>query len=234
MVMKQKSNLTTHNYPNPIDKSKDALVRNRLYKYFLAEFSSILRKDKNEKMRNELKKIILNTKFNITESLTQLRIKLVNFFKNYPFDLNIIKELITRAFILSPNNPSDLILKSINFTFFDFDKQLLLKLKKMEIPILINELKKIMTPYISISDIKIESTNLYISCNEKSSINTKHCINKKLIIPEDIIEDYYHILAMDIKNPTKSYLLTAISAGAFDSMDFIKHKNEILDIFIEN
>ena len=104
----------------------------------------------------------------------------------------------------------------------------------MEDIFLIDELKKLMKPHIYPTDLKIESNNMYISCSEESSITKKHCHTKKLVVPEDILEDYFQILARDVKNPTKSHLLTAISAGVFDSMEFIKHDNEILDIFIEN
>ena len=102
---------------------------------------------------------------------------------------------------------------------------------------LVEELKKLMGPHIYINsaiNTDIKSMNLYIACEEESSIIKKHCHQKKLIVPNDIIEDYYQLLAMDVKNPTKSYLLTSISAGSFDSMEFIIHENEILDIFIEN
>jgi hypothetical protein len=54
------------------------------------------------------------------------------------------------------------------------------------------------------------------------------------MIPKDLIDDFYHMLSSDIKNPIKTNILASIFSGVFDSMDFITRENEILDIFIEN
>ena len=101
---------------------------------------------------------------------------------------------------------------------------------------LLLELKKLMKDRIHLykNNTNIKSNNIYISCSEKSSIDNNHCLNNKLLVPESVADEFYDILAMDIKNPTKFNLLSSISAGIFDSMDFIRRENEILDIFIEN
>jgi hypothetical protein len=224
------------NKPNTIlNKYKSALVRNRLYKYFIAEFSSILMNDKNIEIRKKLISILSETKFDSSNSLTALRIKLIKFLKDYPNDLILIKDIISKSFLLSSHNPLIHIIKYIELTYFEFDKQKLLYLKGLEHNTLIKELKTLLSNNILISDEKNNETgNLYTSCGDKSSIFKTQCKNNKLIVPPDAIEDFYSILAMDIKNPTKTKMLTSLSAGIFDSMEFIRRENEILDIFIES
>jgi hypothetical protein len=126
-------------------------------------------------------------------------------------------------------------IKYIELTYFEFDKQQLYNLKSLEHNALIKQLKILLSNNILISNEKNNETgNLYTSCSDPSSIFKTQCKNNKLIVPPDVIEDFYLILAMDIKNPTKTKMLTSLSAGIFDSMEFIHRENEILDIFIES
>jgi hypothetical protein len=220
-------------------KYTNAIMQNRYYKYFIAEFSSILRNDKNESMRKKIKQLLSDTKFDETNSLTKLRINLIKLLDDYPSDLLILKDIISKSFVLIVGNQLDNIINYINSTLFDFDKQLLYNLKKLEYNELIKKIKNIMEDHIkeiesTNSPENVTSNNIYISCGEKSIVNKSQCHGSKLLLPKDIIEDFYHILAMDIKNPTKTKLFTSLSAGIFDSMDFIRRDNEILEIYIEN
>jgi len=218
-----------------LNKYKSALMRNRLYKYFIAEFSSILMNDKNIEMRKKLIAILSETKFDSSNSLTTLRINLIKFLKNYPNDLIILKDIISKSFLMSSHNPLANIIKYVNSTYFEFDKQQLYNLKSLEHNALIKQLKILLSNNILISNEKNNETgNLYTSCSDPSSIFKTQCKNNKLIVSPDAIEDFYSILAMDIKNPTKTKMLTSLSAGIFDSMEFIHRENEILDIFIES
>ena len=87
---------------------------------------------------------------------------------------------------------------------------------------------------INITYDNINSNNIFTSCKSKSTLQKKQCKNNRLIIPKDMIDEFYHMLSADIKNPIKTNILASISSGVFDSMDFIIRENEILDIFIEN
>jgi hypothetical protein len=102
---------------------------------------------------------------------------------------------------------------------------------------LIEKLKLLLKDKIMIvnsDEYKNDAYNIYVSCSEKSNIKKNQCMDNKLMVPKIVIDDFYHMLAMDIKNPIKTKLLTYISSGIFDSMDFIHRDNEILDIYIEN
>ena len=238
-IVKYIRNNNSNNNDNFINKKYiNAIMQNRYYKYFIAEFSSILRNDKNESMRKKIKSLLSGTKFDETNSLTSLRIGLITLLENYSSDLIILKEIISKSFMMTFNNQLDNILNYIDSTLFDFDKQLLYSLKKLEYNELIKKIKNIMEGHIKIQEQNEPNidkiSNIYISCGEKSIINKVQCDGSKLLLPRGIIEDFYHILAMDIKNPTKTKLFTSLSAGIFDSMDFIKRDNEILEIYIEN
>jgi hypothetical protein len=250
-------------------KYNKSLLKNRLYKFFLAEFSFIVRMDRNKTIRNKLASIISKTKFDESNSLATLRIALIDELCDYNNDLLSIKDIISKTIKINIVNPIKLIINKIDSTFFDFDKQLLFKLKKMDTLDLIDELKILLQDSIIIGNsataipIGVEcsatnsnddityddianddstydditnsnSNNIFTSCKSKSTLQKKQCKNNRLIIPKDIIDEFYHMLSADIKNPIKTNILASISSGVFDSMDFIIRENEILDIFIEN
>ena len=76
--------------------------------------------------------------------------------------------------------------------------------------------------------------NMYVSCAEASAVHGDDaaglCAGRRLVIPEDRLEDFYDILAADVRNPGKTGLLAAISAGVFDPLLFIRRPGEILTI----
>ena len=218
-----------------------SILKNRLYKYFISEFSSILRLDKNIPMRKKIIQIISSIKFDDSNSLMKLRLFLIKELKEYPNDLMTLKEIISKSIKISIYNPTKLIVENINLTIFDFDKQLYYRLRELDIDALMHELKQLLKDKItSVENDKeipynsIQFSNIYTSCSEKSNIKKGQCINNKLMIPSELIGDFYHMLCMDIKNPIKTKILTSLSSGIFDSMDFIYRNNEILDIYIEN
>ena len=244
-------------------KYNKSLLKNRLYKFFLAEFSFIVRMDRNKTIRNKLSSIISKTKFDESNSLATLRISLIDELRDYNNDLLAIKDIISKTIKINIVNPIKLIINKIDSTFFDFDKQLLFKLKKMDTLDLIDELKILLQNSIIIGNganitnadstyansttnntknddiiydniTNINSNNIFTSCKSKSTLQKKQCKNNRLIIPKDMIDEFYHMLSADIKNPIKTNILASISSGVFDSMDFIIRENEILDIFIEN
>jgi hypothetical protein len=216
---------------------KNAIMRNRLYRYFLAEFSSILKDDKNIEMRKKIISIVSDIKFDNSNSLISLRIKLLKELKDYKSDLITLKEIISKSILLSINNPLKYIIQYINNTNFNFDKQLFYNLKEMDNIELIDKLKKLLKDNIEIVNSDVftnDINNIYVSCGEPSNVKKNQCVNNKLTVPSNAIDDFYYMLCMDIKNPIKTKLLTYISSGIFDSMEFINRDNEILEIFIEN
>ena len=234
----------------------EANMRNRLYRLFLAEFSSILRADRNTKIRNDIKSIITNAQFDSPKSVAKLRYALFSLLDEYTDDLRIVREAIARAFIIAPSNPKVNALLTIDATSFNFDRSTIFKLQKMKShKEVVDEIKLIMGPHIEVVEsANFNINNMFASCgeeknkglaandisfmNSRSQLNiklstaTEHCVNRKLMIPKDRIDDYYSALASDIRNPGKSKLLTSVSAGVFDPLNFIQRMGEHLTVTI--
>jgi hypothetical protein len=49
-------------------------------------------------------------------------------------------------------------------------------------------------------------------------------------VPEDRLDAFYDILAADVQNPSKAGLLSAVSAGVFDPLDFVRRPGEHLSV----
>jgi hypothetical protein len=164
---------------------KNAIMRNRLYRYFLAEFSAILKCDKNIEMRKKIISIVSDIKFDNSNSLISLRIKLLKELKDYKSDLITLKEIISKSILLSTNSPLKYIIQYINNTNFNFDKQLFYNLKKMDTIELIDKLKKLLKDKITIADLDVFTNgvdNIYVSCGDPSNIKKNQCVNNKLIV----------------------------------------------------
>jgi hypothetical protein len=146
------------------------------------------------------------------------------------YDLELIRKIVTRAYIIAPNEIKTEILNTIETTRFNFDNQLLIKLKKLSHSETVNELQKIMSPYLSQNETVKNVNNMYTSCIDNPLGD--HCSSNtgKLQIHTSQINDYYDILAADIHNPSKSHILTVIASGVFDALEFIPHSGEYLNI----
>lgn len=211
--------------------SKDALLKkyyNNLYKLFFSEFTTILQKDRNTKMRKKLINIIDDTNFMNSKSIQNLILSLDNLLKQYPTDLNTIHTFIEFAYFNSIDITE--ISKFIDISRFEFDFKLLEELKKLDKPTLIKQLHKIMDDYIIIDKIdKIpQKYNIYTSCINNT--NQFFCKESKMIIPEYKIYDLFDALATDILNKNKSYLMMIGSSGIFDYLEFIERPHEFIEI----
>ncbi len=214
-----------------IEKTKN---KNRLYQLFLTEFATVLDIDRNLKMRESLIELIKSTQFTNPKSISQLRHRYYQLLISYPNDLINIRNATTRALIISPKNMSDEIIKTIDATIFDFDKQILKELRDLQYPKdeILKKLQYLLKDRIIISDneeTKPSDDNLFISCKEL--INKGLCHDGKLKIPSNKIEDFYDLLIYDINNRDKSFILLS-SAGIFDKTKFIKRIGEHLFIQI--
>jgi hypothetical protein len=218
-----------NNIPVLSEKAKQSNINNKMYKLFLAEFSSILKMEKNKEMRLTLEKIISNIDFESSKSVAAFRQSLIDLIVN-EYDLELIRKIVTRAYIIAPNEIKTEILNTIETTRFNFDNQLLIKLKKLSHSETVNELQKIMSPYLSQNETVKNVNNMYTSCIDNPLGD--HCSSNtgKLQIHTSQINDYYDILAADIHNPSKSHILTVIASGVFDALEFIPHSGEYLNI----
>ena len=209
-------------------KAKQSDINNKMYKLILAEFSSIIKLESNKEIRIKLKKIISEIDFESSKSVAHFRQSLVDIIKN-DYDLELIRKIVTRAYTIAPNEIKEEILKTFDTTRFNFDNQLLIRLKQLNHSETVDELRKVMSPYLSQNDTIKNVNNIYTSCIDNPAGD--HCSDTgKLQISTKQIEEFYDILAADIHNPSKSYILTVIASGVFDALEFIPHSGEYLNI----
>lgn len=208
-----------------------AELKNNLYRLFLVEFSAEIRKGRNKEIRSKLVAIISATKYDVSESVSNLRRKLLEILFAFPDDLRMIREIISRAFVIQPKNPTEIIIESMNSTMFKFDQVIIEELQKKSHEDTVAEIKRMMSDHIEITSdvLYTEQHNIYTPCSEKSILSVA-CRGGKLMVPKERIDEMYDILAYDVHNKGKSSILSAISSGVFDPLDFIRRPGEHLTI----
>jgi len=208
-----------------------ASARNRLYRLFLAEFSAVLRSDRNAKIRTSLEAAIRDTKYDSAPSMTTLRSTLSSLLGAYPEDLMAVRDVIVRALESNPN-PKDIIMQSIGSSLFSFDRRTLIRLRAMATHSeVVAALRVLMAPRILVGELESgKPSHIFVSCGEQSSVPAGQCSGKRLVIPPERIDDFYDILAADVRNPGKTGLLSALSAGVFDPLDFQRRPGERLTV----
>jgi hypothetical protein len=211
-------------------------VRNRLYRLFLAEFSAVLRAERNEPLRGKLVAALEATRYESAKSLAALRRRLVELLlPDYPDDLQTIRGAIARAYATAPQDPGGAALTAVAATGFAFDRQSMARLRTQgshgEV---VNALRELMASRVTTAaDADPVLANIYVSCAEPSSVHDSApamCVGRRLAVPADRLDDFYDILAADIRNPGKTELLAAISAGVFDPLTFIRRPGENLAV----
>jgi len=213
-------------------------VRNRLYRLFLAEFSAVLRAERNEDLRAQLVSALKSTQYELATSVAALRRRLIELLHDYPDDLQIVRSAIARAYVTAPQGPGGAAIAAIAATSFAFDRRTMARLRALGSQAeTVGALRTLMAPRVTTSADMTGRTlaNMYVSCAEKSAVHgtaSGLCSGHRLAVPADRIDDFYDILAADVRNPGKTGLLAAISAGVLNSLDFIRRPGEHLDIVL--
>ena len=121
----------------PIDHALDTVVNkssyvNRLYKMFVAEFVSGLRKERNSKIRQKLRTLVTKTQFNVPKSVGVFREEVIALLNDFPADLETLRNVLVKAYSsTSGDDVATTILATIEDTSFDFDKVTLDRLRKL-------------------------------------------------------------------------------------------------------
>jgi hypothetical protein len=212
--------------------------RNQLYRMFLAEFAAMLRADRNGALRARIHAAIVRTNFADTQSVSALRRALVELLAAHPEDLQAVRSAVTAAYINAPHNPGAAAILAISASEFAFDRHTMVRLRALATHAdVVTALKKLLEPRVSVvsratwdQDPKV-AQNMFVACSgPDAGASTTQCINKQLILPADRVDDLYDILAADVRNPSKTAQLSAVSAGVFDSLKFIRRPGEHLTI----
>ena len=205
-------------------------LQNNMYNLFVSEFTSIIQMDINVDIRNDLKKIINSINFLNSKSINNMTVLLSELLIDYPMDIVILNDFIEFAYFHMIDIKN--ILNFIDSSKFEFDYKLLRKLKNMnDKKTIVNELKKIMEPYLYIGNINDipQEYNIFTSCIDNK--NQFFCNDGKLIVSKDKINDFYDVLSDDILNKSKTYLLMSSVSGLFDYLKFTKRPHEFIDIY---
>ena len=72
------------------------------------------------------------------------------------------------------------------------------------------------------------AANLFTTCAEAGADSA--CAGGRLAVPAARLDAFYDILAADVRNPSKTGLLSALAAGVFDPLDFIRRPGEHLSL----
>ncbi|NBP52265.1 MAG: hypothetical protein EBU70_14005 [Actinobacteria bacterium] len=219
-------------------------MRNRLYRLFLAEFSAVLRRERNEALRGQLVAALEGTQYASAASVAQLRARLVELLGNYPDDLLTVRDAVARAYATAPRDPGRAALAAVAATSFSFDRQTMARLRSLgSHDAVVGALRALMAPRVLASEPHAEGprasgklANMYVSCAEESAVHDAApglCHGRRLVVPAERLGDFYDILAADVRNPGKTGLLAAVSAGVLDALDFIRRPGEHLDIALE-
>lgn len=221
----------------------EADVRNRLYRLFLAEFSAVLRRERNETLRGQLVAALEETQYASAASVAKLRARLVELLGDYPDDLLTVRDAVARAYATAPRNPGGAALAAVAATSFSFDRQTMARLRSLgSHDEVVGALRALMAPRVMASDPRTSESasgklaNVYVSCAEESTVHDAApglCHGRRLVVPAERLGDFYDILAADVRNPGKTGLLAAVSAGVLDALDFIRRPGEHLNIALE-
>ena len=211
-----------------------AAARNRLYRLFLAEFSAVLRAERNEAIRGQLAAVLKMTRYESAESVAALRRRLVEILRDYPDDLQTVRGAVARAYITAPQDPGGAALSAVTATSFTFDRQTMARLRALDSHgETASALRSLMAERVApAADAPGALANMYVSCAEASALHSGPglCVGRRLAVPAERLDDFYDILAADARNPSKAGLLAAISAGVLDPLDFIRRPGERLEI----
>jgi hypothetical protein len=217
--------------------SMEAKKKNNLYKLFMAEFSYLIKNERNIKTRDELYKLLRSSNYQTHDGSSLLKSKLSLMLKDFVDDIIEIRSIISKYYRL--DDPAKYIIADCEKTKFDFDSLLLNELRSMDYNAadkLLRDKLKNSYQFDNGADAP-EISNIFVACHEASTAEHchAHCSKSgKLIVPADRIDELFSILLGDIRNLSKMGLLSAATSGVIDEMNFIERPYEYLTIKIGN
>lgn len=197
---------------------------NNLYKFYVAKFVNIAETDRNVKLRAEIKRIIMSTKFNISSDVLTFKHEITQLLetsakKSAEFDMNKFKVIIQDAY-KSHDDVGKYILDRFNETNFEFDMTTMNDIRDMTIAAAAAKIKDIMRKHCVISEKKIEyNDNLFTGSGELS-------------IPDKEFNEYAYLLSDDIHDHNMFELVSIFHGGIFDYYKFNVHPGEHI-VFID-
>lgn len=218
--------------PPPRDpRAAAASGRNRAYRLFLAEFAAALRADRDAALREKLAAAIRATRFEAPKSVEALRRRLFDLLRGHPGDLATVRAAVTRALVAAPQDPGAAAAAAIEATVFGFDHHTLARLRALPSHAeTAAALRRLLAPRVAADPGPArDPDNMYAACADRGG---PQCLGARLAVEASRLDDFYDILAADVRNAGKGPLLTAVSAGVFAPLDFIRRPGEHLSVTV--
>ena len=217
---------------NKIGKS---IYNSNLYQIVLLEFMNLFNNQRNTTLRQKIKKVLLGNFNKDFDDLMNEISKLVTDYEDYQ------KIRIQICEFINNHNNKNILFDEIDDSFYNFDRELFDKIKKLPLNSLYKELEKLSQKFIkhgNIESIKdFNFPNMYVSCQSRINNNKSenHCINNKLIIDKNKLKSLLEIMASDILNPVKEKWLfsSVFSDNVVSFFKFIRRPDELITIQID-
>ena len=212
-----------------------ALLSNYTYQLLVLEFIQMFNKQRNTKVRDELKRLFLKTDFKqSTKSLSDQihAIVLKGFDVQNTMLLADIEKLKSQVieFMLS-GEPKKQLMELVDNEYYNFDMIMVERLKRLPRKQIHEQLKKMATQIVQIGEPKGDFVfpNILQSCQTGEP---GYCAKGKLMISKSDLDRYLEVLADQIKNPfVEKYLFSPLFQNSLiDYFSFIRRPNETIEI----
>jgi hypothetical protein len=207
-----------------------SLYNTYLYKLIVLEFITIFNKDKNNKLRLIIKKILLRNLNNNYDDI-------IDCIKDCLSDISDFDKIKSQLYdYINVHHSKNLLLKSIDSTNYKFDRESYECIKKLPIDKIYNELLKISKKIVTIGSIDnikdFNFPNMFVSCNNDKKHVQQYCKKNKIIISADRLKSILKILVSDILNPFKEKWLFSpvFTDNIINILKFIKRQDEFITV----
>ena len=221
-------------YDERCNKIGKSIYNSNLYQIVLLEFMNLFNNQKNTTLRQKIKKVLLG---NFNKDFDDLMYDISKLVTDYD-DYQKIKIQICE-FINNHNNKNTLF-DEIDESFYNFDRELFDRIKKLPRNELYKELENLSKKFIkygSIDNIKdFNFPNMYIACQSQNNKSENYCDGNKLIIEKDKLKSLLEIMTSDILNPVKEKWLfsSVFSDNVISFFKFMRRPDELISIQIDD
>lgn len=200
-----------------------ALYNNYLYQLFLIEFVNFLGRERDDKRRAELEKLIRETNFR--RDLTHFR-QTISTLITDPGDQTLFWTIM---YTFSHNYDKEYLLYEINSTTFHFDKITMNKIMAAEDKhTILRDIASKFTVQRDFDTTGIKFPNIYVPCTDMQE-KSGYCDGKKLVVNRSI-DELVDLLRADLENElTSRYLLSGETM--MDYLTFTKNPMEIVTVY---
>lgn len=220
-----------------VSQISDHFYEHHIYQLLIIEFTSLLCKEKNIKLRTEIKKAIsLNKK--LLDIFEDIFVLLTSYYSGNPGDMVDVEKIedynsVIMAIneVVSKQQNKSFIYAAIDSTVYNFDKLSVNRLRTMPRDKIYKELYDLSKKIVQIGTVPkpTEIPNILSSCSLHPAY---YCKGTKLIMSEQKLKRLLDILAADIQNPIKEkWLFSPIfSENVIDFLKFESHPNTNITI----